>query len=79
VIWQLILENSKKAQESQVTVILSYGLKKVMTLLVLSSFTKHLLRKVDITLPKLESSKYWDTTIVMLIMMVGNSEFIITS
>ncbi len=69
-------ESSEKAQDSQVTVILSQGLDQVMTSLLLISFATHLLLKEGITISKLESSKYWDKNIVML---YGSSEFIITS
>ena len=55
--------------------ILSQGLKQVMTSLLLISFATQLLLKEGITIPKLESSKYWDNKMVML---YGNSEFIIT-
>ena len=65
-IQQLSQESSEKAHVSQVTVILSHGLKQVMTLLVLLSFATQLLRKEGSTVPELQSSKYWDTTIVML-------------
>ena len=68
--------NSEKASYSQVTVILSHGLKQVMTSLVHLNFATQLLRKEGIPIPKLESSKYWDNTMVML---NGNSEFIIAT
>ena len=55
--------------------ILSQGLKQVMTSLLLISFDTQFLLKEGITIPKLESSKYWDNKMVML---YGNSEFIIT-
>ncbi len=71
---QLSKESSEKAQVSQVTVILSQGLKQVMTSLLLISFATQLLLKEGITL-QLKSSKYWDTKMVML---NGNSELIIT-
>ena len=73
---QLSPGNSEKARYSQVTVILSHGLKQVMTLLLLLSFATQLFRKEGITTPKLESSKYWDNTMVML---NASSEFIIAT
>ncbi len=75
VIQQLSQEISEKVQDSQVTAILSQGLKQVMTSLLLISFATQLLWKEGITIPKLESSKYWDNKMVML---YGSSEFIIT-
>ena len=78
VIQQLSPENSEKASDSQVSVILSQGLKQVLNSLLLNSFARiatQLLLKEGITIPKLESSKYWDNKMVML---YGNSEFIIT-
>jgi hypothetical protein len=70
---QLSPESSEKARNSQVTAILSKGLKQVMTLLLLLRFATQLLRKEGISVPELQSSKYWDTTIVML---NWHSEFI---
>jgi hypothetical protein len=63
---QLSPENSEKAQDSQVTVIPSQGLKQVMTslLLIQVSFATQLLLKEGVTIPKLESSKYWDNKMV---------------
>ncbi len=46
-----------------------------MTSLLLISFATQFWLKEGITIPKLESSKYWDNKMVML---YGNSEFIIT-
>ncbi len=46
--------------------ILSQGLKQVMTSLLLISFATQLLLKEGITILKLESSKYWGNKIVML-------------
>ena len=65
--------NSEKAPSGHVTVTLSHGLKQVMTSLLLLSFANQLLRKEGITIPKLESSKYW------MVMPNGNSEFIIAT
>ena len=70
---QLSPESSEKARNSQVTAILSKGLKQVMTLLLLLRFATQLLRKEGISVPELQSSKYWDATIVML---NWHSEFI---
>jgi hypothetical protein len=75
VIQQLSPENSEKAQDSQVTMIHSQGLKQVMTSLLLIRFATQLLLKEGITIPKLESSMYWDNKMALL---YGNSEFIIT-
>ena len=47
-----------------------------MTSLLLLSFATQLFRKEGITIPKLESSKYWDNTMVLL---NGNSEFILAT
>ena len=46
-----------------------------MTSLLLTSLATHLLLKGVITIPELESGKYWDNKMLML---YGNSEFIIT-
>ncbi len=46
-----------------------------MTSLLLISFATQLLLKEGVTIPKLESSKYWDNKMEML---YGNSELIIT-
>jgi hypothetical protein len=75
VIQQLSPENSEKASDSQVSVILSQGLKQVLNSLLLNSFARiatQLLLKEGITTPKHESS--WDTVVTLF----GNSEFIIT-
>jgi hypothetical protein len=48
-----------------------------MTSLLLISFATQLLLKEGITIPELESSRYWDNKMVM-VMLYGNSEFIIT-
>jgi hypothetical protein len=72
VIQQLSPENSEKASDSQVSVILSQGLKQVLSSLLLISFAIQLLLKEGITTPKHESS--WDTVVTLF----GNSEFIIT-
>ena len=63
---QLSPESSEKARNSQVSVILSHGLKQVTTLLLTLSFATQLLRKEGSNAPELQSSKYQDTTIVML-------------
>ena len=56
----------RRLYDSQVSVILTPGFKQVTTLLSTPSFATQLLRKEGITVPKLQSSKYRDTTIVML-------------
>ena len=58
--------HSKQAQESQVNVIPSYKLKQVLSSLVLSSFATQLSRKEGNTISKLESSKFWNVTIVLI-------------
>ena len=52
------------------------GFKQVMTSLVLLSFATQLSRKEGIIIPKLQSSEYWDNTMVML---NENSEFILAT
>ena len=69
--------HSKQAQESQVNVIPSYKLKQVLSSLVLSSFATQLSRKEGNTISKLESSKFWNVTIVSIQVFNGNLEFII--
>ena len=69
--------HSKQAQESQVNVIPSYKLKQVLSSLVLSSFATQLSRKEGNTISKLESSKFWNVTIVLTQVFNGNLEFII--
>ena len=67
--------HSKQAQQSQVNVIPSYKLKQVLSSLVLSSFATQLSRKEGNTISKLESSKFWNATMVLT--LNGNLEFII--
>ena len=57
--------HSKQAQQSQVNVIPSYKLKQVLSSLVLSSFATQLSRKEGNTISKLESSKFWNATMVL--------------
>ena len=55
----------------------SYKLKQVLSSLVLSSFATQLSRKEGNTISKLESSKFWNVTIVLTQVFNGNLEFII--
>ena len=72
VLQQLSTESSEEAKDSQVSVILSQGLKQVLSALLLISFATQLLLKEGITTSKHESS--WDTVVILF----GNLEFIIT-